>query len=58
MNSEEHNDIHLNKDIYHFLKLLIQNATKYPHEVSKSAIELKLRMDEQHKIYEKTNKDN
>lgn len=50
MDNKEHEDLHLKNDIRNFLKLIIQNATKYPFQISKSAIDLKVRMDEQDKI--------
>lgn len=50
MTEFEHKDIHLYKDLYNFLKVIIRNATKYPFEVSRLAIELKLRMDKHYNI--------
>lgn len=45
MKKEEHDKIHLIKDIRCYLKIIIQNGAKYPFEIKSSAIDLKERID-------------
>lgn len=45
MKNYEHEKIHLIKDIRCYLKIIIQNGSKYPFEISRSAMDLKERID-------------